>query len=255
METNRLLRAQDPDPVIVHNLDGASPFVLLGDHAGRETPARLERLGLKARDIGRHIAWDIGVAGLGEGLARRLDAPFMRQAYSRLVIDCNRDPGHPGSIVEVSDGTAIGANAGLSEAERRMRIAEVFRPYHARIEQLLDLRHTHGRGTLLVCLHSFTPAMGGQARPWWFGVLHRGDSAFSAAVIHTLRRRWSEALVGDNEPYAMDGTDYTAPHHADRLGLDYLELEIRQDLIDAPEKQAALVEPLAQVLEEAFAGL
>ena len=48
-------------------------------------------------------------------------------------------------------------------------------------------------------------------------------------------------LAGDNQPYAMDGTDATIPLHADPRGLDYLELEVRQDLIadDAGQDGAA----------------
>ncbi|MES2344120.1 MAG: N-formylglutamate amidohydrolase, partial [Pseudomonadota bacterium] len=72
---------------------GACPLLLIGDHAGRAIPKSLGRLGLKAADLDGHIAWDIGIAGLGERLAQRLDATFVAQAYSRLVIDCNRRPG------------------------------------------------------------------------------------------------------------------------------------------------------------------
>lgn len=251
--SSRLLAADDPHPVIVQNPGGASPFVLLGDHAGRAIPVRLGNLGLKAHDLSRHIAWDIGIEGLGETLARRIDAPFVRQRYSRLVIDCNRFPDDPGSVVEASDGSIVHGNRTLSATDRDLRVRELFTVYHERIEALLDERRAAGQPTILVSLHSFTPAMSGQARPWWFGVLHRGDSAFSRAALAVLRDRWSHALVGDNQPYAMDGIDYTVPHHADRIGLDYLELEIRQDLIDSPAKQAGFMEPLATVLRQAFA--
>ena len=71
----------------------------------------------------RHIAWDIGVGALGEALAARLDAVFVRQMYSRLVIDCNRDPDTADAIPEVSDATAIPGNIGLSAAARDGSIA------------------------------------------------------------------------------------------------------------------------------------
>ena len=108
----RLLVAGDIDPVAVDNPGGCSDLVLLGDHAGRHIPAQLGDLGLSRAHLERHIAWDIGVAGLGARLARRLDAVFIRQVYSRLVIDCNRDLEAQDSI-PISDGARIAGNAAL----------------------------------------------------------------------------------------------------------------------------------------------
>lgn len=251
-----LLAAGDPDPVIVHNAGGASPFVLIGDHAGLAIPQALGKLGLSDPELSRHIGWDIGVAALGEALASRLDAPFLRQAYSRLVIDCNRVPGAPGSIAEVSDETPIPGNTALTAADAEARRREIYQPYQDAIAALLDARATRGQPTLLVSLHSFTPVMQGFARPWLYGVLHRNDSPFSRAMLAVLREELGEAVVGDNQPYAMDGIDNTIPLHVDaRPGLDYLELETRQDLI-ADSAGVAQVAPLvAQCLSRAAAVL
>jgi predicted N-formylglutamate amidohydrolase len=245
-----LLAAGGVGPAIVENLHGSSALVLLGDHAGREIPAPLGALGVAPADRERHIAWDIGVADLGGILAKRLDASFIRQRYSRLVIDCNRAPGAPGSIVEISDGVAIPGNRALSPADRDARRREIFQPYQDRIAEALDARRAAGRPTLLFSLHSFTPAMDGFARPWRFGVLHRNDSALSKIALEALRARWGEA-VGDNQPYAMDGIDYTIPFHADARGLDYLELEVRQDLIATAEGRTAVADALADLLGQA----
>lgn len=228
--SNGLLRRDDPPPVIVTNPGGSSPFLLLGDHAGREIPKSLGGLGVTPGAMDLHIAWDIGVAGLGERLAADLDACFVRQAYSRLVIDCNRRPGTEGAMPTVSDGVAIPGNAGLDGSDRARRHAEIYLPYQARIAQALDERARQGRPTLLVSLHSFTPQMDGFARPWRFGVLHRGDSPMSSRMLALLQQELGE-LAGDNQPYALNEIDNTIPLHADPRGLDYLELEVRQDLI------------------------
>ncbi len=241
----RLLVAGDIDPVAVDNSGGSSPFLLLGDHAGRAIPQRLDRLGLNDVERARHIAWDIGVEGLGVRLAKRLDATFVRQTYSRLVIDCNRALASEGSIPSISDGTVIPGNQDLDAATRHARAAEIFTPYHRHIAATLD----HRRGvTLVVSLHSFTPSLGDIVRPWRYGVLHRGDSAFSNAVLSALRAQVGDGLVGDNAPYAMDGTDFTIPHHVDPRGLDYLELEVRQDLLADPAGQDAAAELIGDVL-------
>lgn len=245
----RLLAADEPSPVIVLNEGAASPFLLLGDHAGQAIPRALGDLGLGAAERAQHIALDIGVAGLGERLSAALDATFIQQRYSRLVIDCNRHPGAEASILEVSDGVMIPGNQGLGAAETAARVAEIYQPYQDAIALTLDQRK--GRRTVLVALHSFTPAMQGRDRPWRLGVLHRGDSPFSMALLARLRAELGEA-VGDNEPYRMDETDNTVPLHADARGLDYLELEVRQDLLATPQAQSDMAEWLAPRLAAAL---
>jgi predicted N-formylglutamate amidohydrolase len=220
----------------------------VGDHAGRDIPTQLGDLGLSAAALELHIACDIGVAGLGALLADALGATFIAQRYSRLAIDCNRDPARADAIAEISDGVAIPGNAGLSAAARAARVGEIFAPYHARIAKEIAARRAASQPTILLALHSFTPVMAGVARPWRFGVLHMGGSRFSDAVLGALRAALGAELVGDNEPYRMDGTDYTVPRHAIANGLDYLELEVRQDLIANPAGQAEVAALLAPLL-------
>ena len=93
MSLPRLLAPDEPSPVSVLNPDGASDFVLTADHAGRRIPRRLGALGLPEHELTRHIAWDIGIAGVTERLSGAFDAAAVFQAYSRLVIDCNRGHG------------------------------------------------------------------------------------------------------------------------------------------------------------------
>ena len=239
----------------MRNPGGKSPFLLIGDHAGCEIPAALEDLGLPTSEIRRHIGWDIGVAELGAQLAEALDATFIAQRFSRLVIDCNRDPARPDAICEVSDATRIPSNAALSPADRQIRIDGVFAPYHGAIAETLDVRAARGEPTVFVALHSFTPVMAGDARPWRYGVLHLGASAFSDAVLEQLRERLGPEVVGDNQPYEMDDTDFTVPHHAVARGLDYVEIEVRQDLLADAAGVRAAANLLAPVLKAALTSL
>ncbi len=48
----------------------------------------------------------------------------------------------------------------------------------------------------------------------------------------------------------MDGIDYTIPRHAKARGLDYLELEVRQDLIAHEAGQGAMAALLAPLIAE-----
>jgi len=240
---SRLLSPGDPEPLIVQNAGGSSSHVLVCDHAGRGIPSRLGALGLVPADLERHIAWDIGAGELAVQVGEALDACVIRQAYSRLVIDCNRWPGREDLIPAVSDGTRIPANVELSPEDVRERLAAVHAPYHAGISAVLDARHADQRPVTLVSVHSFTPAMNDRRRPWHVGVLHAGDSALSTRMLAKLGAE-DGLEVGDNQPYALGETDYTVPVHAQARGLDYLELEVRQDLIaDAPglARMAALL--------------
>jgi predicted N-formylglutamate amidohydrolase len=246
-----LLDRNDPQPVSKLNAAGRSPFLLIGDHAGAAIPRALGDLGVAAADRARHIALDIGIQGLGATLAARIDAVFISQRYSRLVIDCNRDPAVPGAMPEVSDGTPIPANMGLADAGRAARVAEIHAPYQQAIAAEIAAREARGLETILIALHSFTPVMGGFARPWHAGVLHSfGDARYALKLIAALRSE-PDLVVGDNEPYQMDLIDYTIPLHAFPRRLRYAEIEIRQDLIAAEDGQRAWAERLARVLQAA----
>ncbi|MEO6217572.1 MAG: N-formylglutamate amidohydrolase [Sphingomonas sp.] len=226
-----LLSADDPPPVRIYNPAGQSSFLVLGDHAGNAVPARLETLGLGAADLARHIGWDIGIAGLGPLLAKALDAVFIHQAYSRLVVDCNRDPAAPDAMAEASDGTPVPANHQLTAEARAARVAAIHAPYQAAIAAELARRDAAGMATILVSLHSFTPALAGVARPWEIGILHAGGAdAFALRLLAQLREDES-LVVGDNQPYRMDSTDHTIPRHAFAPPRAYAEIEIRQDLL------------------------
>lgn len=253
--SSTLLAPDERSVAVVLNSGAASPFLLLGDHAGREIPRALQDLGLPGAELDRHIAWDIGVAGYGARLSESLNATFIRQRFSRLVIDCNRDPARADAFPETSDGAQIPGNQDLHLAERLARITDIAAPYHAAIAAELDARAARGLPTTLISLHSFTPRMNGFDRPWRFGVLHAGNSPYSAAVLARLRAEFGAAVVGDNQPYTMDEVDFTVPHHAGGRGLDYLELEVRQDLVADATGQAEIAAIVARVLPLALADL
>jgi len=237
----------------VEREQGFSPFLLVCDHAGARVPRRLDSLGLSARDLQRHIAWDIGAAGVAAKLARRLDACLILQTWSRLVIDCNRPPGSAQSIVPLSDDTPIPGNRAVSTTEALAREREVFRPYHDRIAFELDQRRAQEREAILVAVHSFTPRFQGRQRPWHAGVLYNRDHRLAKAVLRALRED-TALVVGDNEPYAVsDSTDYTIPVHGEQRGLLHVGIEIRQDLIIGEAGQDEWAERLARVLSIATA--
>jgi predicted N-formylglutamate amidohydrolase len=249
-----LLEPDEPQPVTLENEAGGSVFFLTCEHAGRVFPRRLGTLGLPEHETLRHIAWDIGIGAVGRELSRLLDAAVILQTYSRLVIDCNRDPNVPSSIPEISESTEIPGNRGRGEAERAVRADAIFRPYHNAIAAALDRRAAANRATALVALHSFTPVFKGVSRPWHVAVLFNRDPRLAHDLAELLRAE-GDLMVGENEPYRVsDLTDYTIPVHGERRGLPHVEIEIRQDLITEQAGQKEWAERLGRLLPAAYAA-
>jgi predicted N-formylglutamate amidohydrolase len=250
-----LLAADEPPPVSIYNAGGTSPLLLVADHAGSATPRALGRLGVAASDWERHIAFDIGIAGVGRMLADALGATLIQQNYSRLVIDCNRPPGGATSIPEISEFTPIPGNVGLSAAQKEARAREIFWPYHARIEAELERRKLAGRPAALIALHSFTPVFKDVARAWHVALLYNCDPRLARRLL-ALFAQEPGLVVGDNQPYFVsDTTDYTIPVHGERRGLPHALIEIRQDLIADDSGQRQWAGTLARLLPEAVADL
>lgn len=249
-DTLRLFTPGEVPPVIEENADSRSPFFFTCDHYGRQIPQALGDLGVAESELERHIAWDIGIAGVATALANDLGVHLIAQRYSRLVIDCNRPFDSPGSIPLISEATEIPGNGGLTHEQVAARQRAIFVPYHARITQALDARKARGQPTVLVSLHSFTPVYAGIARPWHIGTLYNRDDRLPH-LLRDLLRKEGDLVVGDNEPYAVsDATDYTIPIHAEQRGLINTGIEIRQDLIADQAGQHGWSERLARILRE-----
>jgi predicted N-formylglutamate amidohydrolase len=255
LATSLLLSAEDVPPVLERNAAGRSPFLLTSDHYGRLLPKKLGDLGLPESELARHIAWDIGIAGVAERLADHLDAHLIAQRYSRLVIDCNRPIGAASSIPVFSEATAIPGNEAFSREDADRRQREIFDPYHVRIDQVINGRARERRPTVLVSLHSFTPVYAGVARPWHIAALYQRDTILPPLLLQAFRAE-GDLVVGDNEPYAVnDATDYTIPVHGEARGLVNAGIEIRQDLIADESGQRQYAERLARIFRAIEATL
>jgi predicted N-formylglutamate amidohydrolase len=200
-----LLAVDEPAPFSFERLSGRAPAVLICDHASRYIPRALGTLGLDAADLARHIAWDIGAGEVVRHLAKRLDVPAVLSGFSRLAVDPNRHLQSRFSIPTDSDGTPIPGNRDLTTAARRQRIDSLFMPYHAAVSRLIEAKVASGQPPVLIFVHSFTPVMQGDERPWEAGILWDRDPRAALPLIDALRARG--LAVGDNEP-----TPTTAPN-------------------------------------------
>jgi predicted N-formylglutamate amidohydrolase len=249
--TAKLSAEHEPNPVTVDRKNGQSAIVLSCDHASKAIPEGLGDLGLAKSELGRHIAWDIGAAGVSQYLSELLDAPLVLQNYSRLVIDCNRTSDHDQLIPLRCEATTIPGNRDLSVEVRAQRYDEIFRPYHETIAELLDQRLLEERSSAFVAIHSFTPSYLGNRRPWHIGILYGCDRRMAEKILEQLDGD-STCCVGDNEPYRIDEKDYGIPVHGEGRRLPHVLIELRQDLIETEAKQREWAEKLSPLLLDAL---
>ncbi len=231
--------------------DPAAGVLLLCDHASNRMPSEYADLGLPPAAMRRHIAHDIGAAGVARVLSGLLDAPAILSRFSRLLIDPNRGLDDPTLVMRISDGEVIPGNAHIDEEERQRRIARFWRPYDDAITDAIARFRQRGIMPLLVSVHTFTPVWRGVPRPWHAGVLY--DPAhpdISPRFIAALRRAAPDAVIGENEPYAGGLPGDTLDRHGVRKRLPHTLVELRQDLVAEEAGQRAWAERLAVAITQ-----
>ncbi len=180
-----------------------TPVLLTCDHASNAMPAQPRRIGASGRSAGaRHIGWDIGAAAVTRRLADALDAPAVLAGYSRLVIDCNRDPDD--ADLDPRDERRRRRCRAIATWRRRSaqrRREAIFAPYHAAIDDALARRRArrapalivdpqlhagHGRhGAAVACRHACGTS----------------DPRIPVPLLAALRAD-PALVVGDNQPYS-----------------------------------------------------
>jgi predicted N-formylglutamate amidohydrolase len=245
------------------SLNDREPYEILGepiaggilavcDHASNYVPDHLN-LGVDSTFLNRHIAWDIGVAGVAHYLVDISGCAAFMATHSRLVVDLNRDATDIGVVPIASDGIDIPGNR-LNIAGRDARLDQYFHPYHAKLEALL---HAH-RPLLILSIHSFTPQLQTEPlgqRPWEIGVLYNDHEIAAMHAIDCLRAKG--LIVGDQRPYSGKLLNATMNRHAEAQNIPYVGVEIRQDLIGncaGQERFACILADMAQYVAEKLAS-
>lgn len=253
--TDDLLLATEPPPYTIIPERSELPLLLTCDHSSNRIPAALGDLGLDEQQRQRHIAWDPGAREVTELVAELLGAGAVLCEYSRLVVDCNRRLDDPTAFVEQPDGIPIPANQGMDDAERERRAQAIHRPYHDAIDRELRRRVAGGQHPALFSIHSFTPVLAGERRPWQVGVLWDKDDRLPVPLMAQLAEI-PGVQVGDNQPYSGRAHwDYTIDHHAEAAGLPHAVIELRQDLVRSPEGQREWAGHLARILRRILEDL
>lgn len=221
------------------NPGGKPEFLVVCDHASNALPPGYGTLGLPQSEFERHIAYDIGAAGVARGLAAALDCPAVLARFSRLLIDLNRGEDDPTIVMKLSDGAIIPGNRDVDAfrdaREFHHRIAAFHAPYHAAIAEAIGRACAGGAVPVIVSVHSFTPRWRRFARPWQTGLLWDRDDRLVGPLMEAFSAEGF--TVGDNEPYTGRLRNDCMYRHATVHGLPHILIEIRQDLISAEEGQ------------------
>jgi predicted N-formylglutamate amidohydrolase len=227
----QLLSADEPGPFQVMNPLAELPILLICDHASCRFPKSLGDMGLDPFARRCHLAVDIGAGPLTEKLAASLGVTAVLAQYSRLVVDCNRQLMDPGAFLQFGDGILVPGNRNIRQKEKDLRASVLYGPYHEAVDNQVQRLRSIGPPPAFIAVHSFTPVMNGEARPWEMGVLWDTDTRLRDIFLEDFTA--AGYLVGDNEPYSGKAPqDYTIDHHAEEIGLPHIGIEIRQYLID-----------------------
>lgn len=228
-----------------------SRWVITCDHAKNTVPQWINGgdLGLAPDDMNRHIAYDVGAAGVTEHLSHLMDAPAVMSNFSRLVIDPNRGEDDPTLLMKLYDGTIIPANRHADHAELDRRKEQLYRPYHNAVAQIADQQDD----SVILSMHSFTRQLKGRApRPWHIAVLY---SHLDTRLAHALLGRLNaepDLCVGDNQPYNGHLPGDAIDKHALQKGRPNILIELRNDLIETEAGQREWAERLAPICAEAM---
>ena len=237
-------------PYHIFGAERAGRWLVTCDHATNRVPSEMGgTLGIAPEDMARHIAYDVGAAGVAIELARLLDAPCILSDFSRLVIDPNRGEDDPTLVMRLYDGTIIPANRHVTPAEVDRRLDAYYRPYHSALATLA----AHRPDTVILSIHSFTPQLRGRdPRPWHVGVLFGRDRRLTDPLLARLHAE-PDLVVGANEPYGghLDGD--TIDRHGIKPGRLNALVEIRNDLIGTEAEQIGWAERLAPIIDAALA--
>ena len=223
-----------PEAFTTHHSDGDRRFLVLCDHASNFVPPELDNLGLPAKHLMRHIAYDPGAVEVARFIADALNCPMVEAGFSRLLIDPNRGLDDPTLIMKFSDGIIIPSNRGVdrfNDPERwRARVDDYYNPYHSAISSALARAAAQDIVPIILSVHSFTPIWKNQPRPWQAAVLwDKDDRLPNLAIAHM--RQYNGLNFGDNVPYSGRLKNDCLYRHATRNGLAHALIELRQDEI------------------------
>lgn len=257
-----LLQEGEPDTATIRT--GNSPILFMGPHNGFRVPRKLYQdgkpLGLDPKyfdENSGHAIHEVADLNVARHLwpqlqAQHPEANFIGCPYSRLVIDVNRNPAcaTKSTAYTQENGILIPANQGLDkegsqDAEQRMD--EIFYGFHNQASALIQKIKADNNGEIFILdIHSCTPSMNGVPRPE-IGILDIDHNLYAMLFEDYLENSDFSYIPGN--PYDLTSAFMrernAAPWMSERNNINYLGVELRNDLIDTPEKTQRIITFLA----------
>jgi predicted N-formylglutamate amidohydrolase len=229
-------------------------LLLSCEHGGNLVPEPWQPLFHGEEELlASHRGYDIGIAGFARWLSSQLQAPLYLAEVTRLLVELNRSPGHPGLYSEFSRS--------LTRDERKHLLELHYHPYRAAVAQRIEQQLAGYERVCHLSLHSFTPELHGEVRNADIGLLYDpqrpGEKAFCLSWQEHMTRRGEGWKVRRNYPYrgSADGfvTMLRRRFPTDRyLGIE-LELNQRWPLLGGEhwqKMQTLICDSLLETLQQ-----
>lgn len=222
-------------------------WIVTCEHGGNQLPAAYAPLFSGYADIlDSHRGWDPGALEVAGLLAGRLQAPFLFTTITRLLVDCNRSPGHRGLFSEISRK--------LSRQEQKNIMASHHRPHRQKVVNAVAQNLKKGYHVIHLAVHSFAPVLSGIRRQADIGLLYDSSRAaerqFCRGWQQEITRRRPDLKVRRNYPYRgrSDGLATWLRRRHDAPVYIGIEVEINQLLAVNQAGQPSLASLLAESL-------
>ena len=210
--------------------------VITCEHASNHLPQKYALLfGDRPQLLKSHCAYDPGARELAQRFAGRFNAPCFEGTVSRLLVDCNRSPGHRRLF-----------GHGLEADERAALLHRYYLPFRQAAAAAITAAMDDGRTALHLSVHTFTPTLDGTERRADVGLLYdprrTREKSLCAAWIAALREMAPRLRLRRNYPYrgVADGFATLLRTQLGEGGYLGIELEVNQRLVnnDGPRWQA-----------------
>ena len=205
------------------------------EHAGNEIPPEMAGSEKERRWLEDHWGWDIGAERLVRSMVDQEDAYAVMSRYSRLLCDVNRSLQQDELVRSHVMGEPIGFNRQLGEEGISERVERYHEPYHEAVDRHLGEVAEENPELFLISVHTFTPVLGDEVRDMEIGLLFdEGQEPYVYDIHESIRQE--EFRVALNEPYSgKNDLIYSVERHGSNHGVRFVELEVRNDLVDTAE--------------------